>query len=194
MKPTLTDQDFSRAAALLGCDAASVRAVCAVEAPRGGFNPDDTPVTLFEGHKFHKFTGGAHATTDPDLCYPGWTNKFYGKTWQVEQARLNRACALDRDAALRATSWGKFQVMGFNFSACGFDTVQSFVNAMYTSEAAQLEVFCAFVKDAGLVGALKAHDWVAFAKRYNGPGYQANRYDTKLATAYAAAGGGHEVV
>ena len=27
-----------------------------MEAPQGGFNPDGTPRTLFEGHKFHQFT------------------------------------------------------------------------------------------------------------------------------------------
>jgi hypothetical protein len=32
--------------------------------------------------------------------------------------------------------------------------------------------------------ALKKQDWAAFAKAYNGPGYKANKYDTKLAEAY----------
>jgi len=35
-----------------------------------------------------------------------------------------------------------------------------------------------------LTGALKSKDWAVFARRYNGPGYQANAYDKKLARAY----------
>jgi N-acetylmuramidase len=32
--------------------------------------------------------------------------------------------------------------------------------------------------------ALKKHDWAGFAQAYNGPGYAANNYDTKIAAEY----------
>ena len=32
--------------------------------------------------------------------------------------------------------------------------------------------------------ALRTHDWVAFARGYNGPNYAINSYDTRLAAAY----------
>lgn len=185
MKPTLTAQDFQDAAAQLACTVADVRAVCQVEAPRGGFNPDGTPVTLFEGHKFYHFTSGRFAVQAPDLCYPAQTSKWYGKTWQAEQYRLQRAMALDRDAALKAASWGKFQIMGFNSALVGFDTIQAFVNAMYTGERAHLLAFVRFVQTTGLAPALRRHDWAGFARGYNGPGYADNHYDTKLAAAHA---------
>ena len=35
-----------------------------------------------------------------------------------------------------------------------------------------------------MLKALKAKDWAGFAKMYNGPNYQINDYDTKLAAAY----------
>jgi hypothetical protein len=35
-----------------------------------------------------------------------------------------------------------------------------------------------------LLAALQSHDWAAFAKGYNGPGYAKNAYDVKLAEAY----------
>lgn len=186
MKPVLTEQDFIYAAVTLGCEVAAIKAVCEVEAPRGGFNPDGTPVTLFEGHKFHKFTNGEFDIEAPDLSYPTWTRRFYGKTWEAEQDRLQRAMALSRDAALRSASWGKFQIMGFNHEAAGFASIQEFVNAMYHSEGKQLQAFTMFVQHEGLAPALRRRDWAGFARRYNGAGYAENKYDVKMAAAYAA--------
>lgn len=181
---TLTDQDFAQAAADLNCEVAAVKAVCKVEAPRGGFNPDGTPVTLFEGHKFYKFTDGRFSVDAPDLCFPKWTRAYYGKDWQAEAARLQRAIALDREAALKSASWGRFQIMGFNHIMCGFDDVEAFVAAMAQSEQAQLKAFIAFVRSAGLAPSLRRRDWAGFATGYNGPGYAENDYDGKLAMAY----------
>lgn len=185
MKPTLTDLDFANAAADLGCTIAAVRAVCQVEAPKGGFNPDDSVVTLFEGHKFFAFTEGRWAVQAPDLCYPKWTRKYYGKSWGEERDRLARAMELDETAALKSASWGKFQIMGFNHHVVGFATVQQFVAAMETGEPAQLAAFVQYVRTAGLAPSLRRLDWAGFAHGYNGPDYVANDYDGKLARAYA---------
>jgi site-specific recombinase XerC len=38
--------------------------------------------------------------------------------------------------------------------------------------------------DSKMFTALHNNDWAGFAKRYNGPGYKKNKYDTKLASAY----------
>ncbi len=184
-KPKLTEQDFADAAGQLGCEVASIKAVCEVEAPRGGFNPDGTPATLFEGHKFHKATGGKFDIEAPDLSYPTWTRRHYGKNWQAEQARLQRAMTLDREAALRSASWGKFQIMGFNHEVVGFPAIQGFVNAMYKSEREHLMAFVMFVLKEGLAPALRRKDWANFARGYNGPAYAENKYDTKMAAAYS---------
>lgn len=180
----LVEQDFIDAANVLDCLPAAVKAVCHVEAPRGGFNPDGTPVTLFEGHKFYKYTSGAFVAVAPDLCFKVWTRQYYGKSWQAEQLRLQRAMALDRTAALMSASWGKFQIMGFNHGLAGFNSVQDFVNAMYTGERAHLMAFVQFTMATGLTPALRACNWAAFAKGYNGPSYAANRYDAKLKAAF----------
>lgn len=185
MKPTLTDQDFRDAAAALGCEVAAIRAVCQVEAPKGGFNPDGTPATLFEGHKFYKYTAGKFAVKAPDLCFKVWTRAHYGKTWQQEQARLQRAMALDREAALKSASWGKFQIMGFNHFLVGYDTIQKFVTAMYQGEREQLLAFVRYVQTAGLAPALRRRDFAGFARGYNGPAYAHNDYHGKMAAAFA---------
>lgn len=185
MKPKLTEQDFKDAAERLGCEVAAIKAVCKVEAPNGGFNPDGSPTTLFEGHKFHSFTGGRFAKQAPDLSYPKWTRLYYGKTWKAEQDRIQRAMKLDRENAIKAASWGKFQIMGFNYELAGFKTLQEFVNAMYAGEREHLMAFCSFIEKAGLLAPLRRLDWKSFSARYNGPSYAANQYDSKLATAYS---------
>lgn len=187
MKPTLTGNDYIRASFVLECQPEAVQAVALVESSGSGFNPDDSVKTLFEGHQFHRLTGGKFSASNPTLSYPRWTREFYGRTWQDEQARLRSARQLDDHAALMATSFGKFQIMGFNFAACGFRSVEEFLAAMQESEGRQLDAFVSFIGARGLADELRDRRWPDFARSYNGPGYAANQYDTKLAKAFAAA-------
>ena len=99
--------------------------------------------------------------------------------------RLIEAYRLDEDAALRSCSWGKFQVMGDNFGACGAGDLKVFINAMCTSEYEQLRMLSGFIrKKSRLWTAVKTRDWEAIALNYNGPGYKTFSYDTKLKAAY----------
>ena len=186
MKTPLSEEDFQRAANTLRCPVAAIQAVCAVEAPGGGFLPSGQPTILFERHQFSKRTGQKFDKSNPDI-----SNAARGgyKGGEAEHARLEAATRLDRDAALESTSWGKFQIMGFNFGAAGFSSLQSFINAMYDSEGAQLDAFVAFILHEQLDGALREERWADFARRYNGPAFAQNRYDTKLAAAFKAAKG-----
>lgn len=183
MKPPLTESDYENTALRLNCEVAAIKAVAEVESgPYGGFLADDTPVILFERHLFHKLTSGAYDTTHPDVS--ARTPGGYGPV-RVQHARLAEAATLNRDAALQSCSWGRFQVLGSNWRSLGYATLQQFVNAMYESESAQLDSFLRFVEVNGLAGALRQRNWAQFARRYNGPSYAKNHYDTKLAAAYA---------
>ena len=181
---TLTYADYRSVAELLGVEPAAVAAVASVESNNGGFDPEGFPVTLFEGHWFYKLTGGRFAQTHPTLCYPKWTKQYYGRSWREEKARLSMAVTLDREAALQSASWGAFQIMGFNYKACGCTSVQQFVNGQCAGLGEQLQLFARFIISANLAEPLRYHDWAAFARGYNGPGYAANRYDVKLEAAY----------
>lgn len=184
MKPTLTEQDFIDAAARMGVEVAAIKAVAEVEAPRGGFD-GDRPVILFEGHRFHRYTGGRFDQSHPTISYPKWTRKFYGKNQNEEWDRRATAYRLDPVAAMLSTSYGKFQIMGFNYAQAGFRSLLVFDEAMWESEGAQLQAFVAFLENSGLTDELREHRWADFARLYNGPLYRENRYDEKLAAAYA---------
>lgn len=186
----ITEDDYAAAAAALGCDVAAIKAVAEVESCGSGFLNDGKLRVLFEGHQFFKFTRGAYCDTHPTLCHQKWTRSNYCTgSAEVrgagEFARLEEAKKLDKRAAMMSCSIGKFQVMGFNFALCGFKTVEEFWAALGSSEGEQLKAFCEYVKHTGLQPALRDRQWDEFARRYNGPEYRKNQYDTKLAKAYA---------
>ena len=180
----LTEEDYEEAAARLGCEVAAIKAVAEVESSGGGFNSDGSPKILFEGHIFSKYTNGRYDKSNPTISYTKWTKAYYRKNNIDEHKRLQQAIELDRNAALMATSWGKFQIMGFNYKACGFDDLQKFINAMFRSEGDQLLAFCGFILTNKLDDELRELRWADFARRYNGPAYAENKYDVKLARAY----------
>jgi N-acetylmuramidase len=190
MSTTLTDEDFARAAKALNVEVAAIRAVAEVEAAGAGFIADGRPAILYEAHIFHAETKGKHAKEKDRrgvaLSSPKWDRSLYGATGAAQHARYEDARKLDPDAANKACSWGTFQILGQNHKACGFDTSQAFVDAMWTGgAAAHLDAFVAFVKANNLDGPLRAKNWAAFARGYNGPSYAVNKYDTKMASAYA---------
>jgi hypothetical protein len=186
----LTEKDFAAAAKSLGCEVAAIKAVAEVESSGNGFLNDGRLRLLFEGHQFFRYTTGAYAQTHPDICHQKWTPANYCKGGPEtrgagEFSRFESAKKLDKKAAMMSCSIGKFQVMGFNFALCGFRSVEEFWTALGQSEGEQLNAFCNYVKAVGLDRELREKHWAEFARRYNGPGYKKNRYDEKLAKAYA---------
>jgi hypothetical protein len=98
---------------------------------------------------------------------------------------LEQARKINREAADASASWGMFQIMGFNYAACGEESIESFVRSMCESEFKQLLLTANFIKkNSQMLQALQAKDWVVFAKCYNGPAYAQNSYDVKLEAAY----------
>ena len=93
--------------------------------------------------------------------------------------------SLDSISAIEGTFWGMFQIGGFNWQRCGASSHSEFVKLMSRSERDQLEMFANFIRQAGLLPALKKKDWSTFARGYNGAGYAARGYHTRMASSYA---------
>jgi hypothetical protein len=185
----LSSSDIRKAAEFIGIEPCAVRAVVDTESAGSGFLPDGRVKILFEGHVFWKELAKRGidptplAAKYPNIVYPRFDKSQY-KGGVAEWGRLNFASQINEDAALCSISCGLFQIMGFNYRACGFDTVRAFIDAQQESEANQLDAFCTFMLSQGLVSFLVGKDWTGFAKRYNGPVYAENQYDTKLKRAY----------
>lgn len=180
-KPRLTDQDITDAAALLSLSRAKILAVRDVESgPLGGFDQKTgKPIILFEPHIFHRLTKGIYSRGHGGVSYPTWGSKPYPKTQAERWAQLEYAENLDATAAWQSASFGLFQIMGFNYEACGFDDIDDFAIAMHESEREHLMAFCKFIKFNGIDDELRDGDYEAFVRRYNGPG-QVKRYSAKL--------------
>ena len=56
---------------------------------------------------------------------------------------------------------------------------------MFEHEREHLAAFGKFLEVNKLLKHLRSKNWAAFARGYSGPGYAANKYDIKLAKAYA---------
>jgi hypothetical protein len=192
MKDKLTNEMIKDLANRLGIEPALLKAVQIVEAAgRDGFLSDGRPQILFEGHIMYK---GFHKKfPDRDLAYlckkfstvfyPKWDkSKYFGGLGEYK--RLELAKEIDEECALKATSWGMFQIMGFNHNLCGCKDVFDFVHKMSESHEKQLELMYYFMNNSGCLKELKEKDWAGFAKKYNGPGYAQNAYDQKLRNAY----------
>ncbi|SIQ10739.1 N-acetylmuramidase domain-containing protein [Marinobacterium stanieri] len=188
----LSNADIARAAELLQVDPAAVNALREVESRGTGFLDDGRVVILYERHIMRRrmlANGFKRAeVVSAGNRFPGLVNKTPGgyRGYYAEHFRLGNASKIHAQSAMESCSWGQFQIMGYHWERLGFESVHAFVTAMRENEANHLQAFVSFIQtDADLLKALQARDWKAFARIYNGPGYKKNRYDTRLAEAYA---------
>lgn len=173
-----------------GIDAAALLAIAEVES--GGCALFQVagrmePAIRFEGHYFDRRLSGrireqarAGGLSDPVA------GKVRNPRLQTERWRLlNRAMEMSRKAALESTSWGIGQVMGAHWAWLGYQTIDELVAEARHSVAGQARLMLRFIEKAGLKDTLQAHDWAGFARRYNGPAFARNRYDSRMAAAFS---------
>lgn len=156
MKAELTLADYQAAARELGCGIAIIMAMAEKESAEGGFyDGTDTIVKRYEAGYFKKLTGKTAST-------------------------YSEAYALDANNAMRASSWGQFQILGDNCENIGYKDAKSMVADFNTGAKAHLKGFVAFIRKKKLTEKLRTGDYAGIAYTYNGPKYAMNEYDTKL--------------
>jgi len=116
-------------------------------------------------------------------------NKIPGSQYNNSNAaqfeKLNKAILLNVDEALKACSWGLFQVMGENYDKNVFPNVREFVKAMYQSENEHLKAFKYFIRNTpGLLKDMQDKNWHKIAHKYNGSKSSANNYAEDLEDSY----------
>jgi hypothetical protein len=172
-----------------GIEPAALLAVIEVESAGKFFalvNGRQEPLIRFEGHYFdHRLPDAAQQLArDAGLSSP-YIGKIPNPASQAARwAMLERASAFSRPAALESTSWGIGQIMGSHWKSLGYESVEAFVETARSGAAGQIKLLIRFIEKNGLLPVLNSADWAAFARRYNGPLYRRNSYDTKLAAAY----------
>ncbi|HAZ3607852.1 TPA: N-acetylmuramidase family protein [Escherichia coli] len=183
----IDDTDYEEAAKELGCEVAAIKAVAKTETGSYGSyfkfedNDDYVPAILFERHHFHKYTNGKYDQFE-DISNP--VAGGYGVT-SIQYAKLVKAYTLDKKAALKSASWGKFQILASNYATAGYASPEDFVFALSKSEKNQLKAFVSFIKaDRVLLHSIRTKNWLSFAQRYNGP--RQKGYDLKMEINYNA--------
>jgi hypothetical protein len=179
----LSVADYEAAASRLSCEREAVQAVVEVESGASGFAADGKPLILFEPHIFSRLTAHRFDGANPKVSYPTWDASKYPRDQAGRWAQLREAYGLDPENALASASYGRFQIMGMNYSKCGFSKASDFVADMAKSEVRQLAAFEAFVRSSNIADELQRKDWAGFARVYNGPG-QVDRYGRLMGDAY----------
>ena len=188
----LTDEDFREVAEELGVEVAAIKAVVEIEAgaKHEGFWANGKPIINFDLSMFRKFAARnkinlSRYQRSHAVVFAKPNRARYGSYQAAQQARLDAARTIDDKTAIEGTFWGMFQLGGFNWKVCGTSSPDEFVRLMSRSERDQLELFAVFIRETGMLPLLKAKNWSAFARRFNGPSYARRGYHTRLARAYA---------
>lgn len=151
-----------------------IKAVAMCESNAKGFTKDDRIVLRFEKHIFKRELKKVMPFIPDDIKY------VQGSGFDAYTA----AYKISPFCAKLATSWGMFQIMGFNYGYCGYNHVDEMVEDLQRGETTQIRAFVRFVQSQKLEKFMRDLDFAAFAKRYNGPNYAQNSYDTKLKRFY----------
>ena len=174
---------------------AALMAVVECESNGQPLEPADgkTPRLLFERHVFYRELkkrqpGKLGRAVSAGLAIPKWSRSTQYKDQATSKGRLNviaRARAIDEECANRSASWGVGQTMGFLAEEQGFANANAMLKYMVDGGVpAQVDCMVRECRRKGLIKYLNNHQWASFARVYNGPGYAANSYDTRMAAAY----------
>ncbi|HEY8099339.1 MAG TPA: N-acetylmuramidase domain-containing protein [Burkholderiaceae bacterium] len=196
----ITDADYEAAAKELDCEVEVIKAIEKVESGgTTGFDNKNRPLILFERHIFSRNSARKYDATNPDISSKtGYKLKrkedavtadalakdYYAVNSTSNYKRLAKAYQLDKDAALKACSWGKFQVLGENYKAVGFGSVREMVDAHVKGPKGHLKTFIGFIKSKKLQKPMKDKNWEKIAQGYNGTGYKKFNYDKRIKKEY----------
>tara|TARA_R110002074_G_scaffold242999_2_gene414789 strand:+ start:512 stop:2236 length:1725 start_codon:yes stop_codon:yes gene_type:complete len=176
-----------------------IKALVKVESAGRGHLSDGRAKILFEGHKFwywlKQFGKDPEALSvgNEDIIYKKWTRTHY-RVGIKEYDRLEAARKIDPKAAIYATSWGLFQILGenmeHNIKSRNYQDVEEFEAKQHESEYYHFLDFLAFIKIKKVRGKALIeyiseanegnYDWESFAYGYNGSGYKVNEYHLKM--------------
>lgn len=176
----LDDIDIPRIGARIGVGEDELHAVMDVEARNSGFDSQGRVIALFEPHIFWRELGPGAERDEAvrlGLAYRKWGTARYPRD---SYPRIEAAMRINMRAALRSTSWGLGQIMGFNASLAGYDSAREMVEHFAADEEHHLNAMVTFIETSGLDDELRAHDWRGFARGYNGSGYAKHGYHIRL--------------
>lgn len=190
----LKESDLIAGAKRLGVSVNVIKAIAEVETMGEGYLSNGKPKILFERHRMYFYLNQKLGKTKANELMTKHPNIVSTKTGgyhggSAEYTRLSQAKQLDESCALQSASWGRFQLMGENWKALGYVSVQDFVSQHEQNESLQFEAFLRYCenksgevdnKDWILIDALRQENWHVVFSLYNGKNYKKLGYDTKF--------------
>lgn len=171
-------------------DTRVMEAVAQAESGRRAFGQDGRLIVRVEAHLLLSRQYGKPDLFEPYFAYTpnNIFEAFYRQTpqgpwiaYHGDQRREHEALALARrlhnETALRCTSMGAGQVMGFNAGRVGFTSAQEMFDVMSRSESSHYVAMCNYMlSDPALHAAVNARDWPEIGRRYNGSASAGEKY------------------
>lgn len=195
-------EDFKAAGADEKIPPAHIHAVANVESPSRGFE-NGRAVVMVEPHIFsalsaHAFDGPRYGCSYPaQVRYqkgapppPGFNVHPYAYGQDERWGLFANMALLDIEAAIGAVSLGRFQqVVGsprpdMGWKLLRYGSAEELFRKLCRSEADQFEIFVRFFRANGALDILRAGNWRAIARVYNGPG-NVEAYAARMQTEYA---------
>jgi hypothetical protein len=194
---TLTKEQIADIAKSIGLEYAVLRAFIEVESGGSAFI-NGKIVIQFEPAQFRIYAPKQYQqyllllkkeehTTDELTLLGNWHVVLNNKVQSQipEYAAFNAAFRINQQAAMLSTSLGLMQIMGFNYTACGYKSVGEMWDDFRKGELNQVKAGAMFIKsNKPLYAALREKLWNKAAYYYNGANYAVNQYDKKLEAAY----------
>ena len=184
----LNDDSWTTLAKSLDVEAAALKAVATVEAAGSGFLPKDPtrPKILFEGHAFHRLTGGrfAEQAARPQLSEVGQDEvlgQLDGRMGSARSGLQPRSCrgAASRRAGACSRSWAS------TTRTAAAPTSRHSWRCSTPAPTSRWSASRASSLGRRTWRRCKRRTGSAFAKAYNGPQHAKNNYAPKMAAAYA---------
>lgn len=147
------------------------RLLAFIEVESGGRGFDDKTGKLmiqFESHIFSKATGIPRSTSNQ---YKWDENKVdvQSKEWEA----FNEAFKINPEEAMKATSWGLPQIMGFNHKQAGYTSVGAMLDDFKTGELAQVIALIRFITaNPKLYKGVLEGDYETVSSIYNGKAHR----------------------
>lgn len=157
-----------------------------IEIESGGLIGNPHPIIRWEGHYFDRLvpaklrdTARAQGLSSPKA---GVVKNTAGQDGRY--TILNKAAAIDKEAAYSSISIGVGQVMGAHWKDLGYKSAEAMFERAKEGFQGQVELMIRYIKINELVDELQRLDWSAFARGYNGSNYAKNRYHLNMKEAY----------
>jgi hypothetical protein len=156
-------------------------AIAGIRAVESG---DDDAAIRFEPHQFNARSSSGH-----QMPFTDSGNGSSKVVSQTDESALLTAMKYDAYEAVKATTWGAFQVNGRHLMKIESNPRKAYEMFKADPSTASMQMPISWMKARGdkFTQAANNEEWDKVARLYNGPTYYVNEYHKKIATAAEAA-------